>query len=57
MPIAVTAIGIHGQLLHVDLDSDTVIVKLATQPKAMDVPLDHRWLAAFRAITAHLAPR
>jgi CubicO group peptidase (beta-lactamase class C family) len=49
------AIGIHGQWLYVDQASDTVIVKLATQPKAMDVPLDHRWLAAFRAITAHLA--
>ena len=51
------AIGIHGQWLYVDGATDTVIVKLATQPKAMDVPLDHRWLAAFRAITAHLAPR
>lgn len=50
-------IGIHGQWLYIDAASDTVIVKLATQPKAMDVPLDHRWLAAFRAITAHLAPR
>jgi CubicO group peptidase (beta-lactamase class C family) len=50
------AIGIHGQWLYVDEASETVIVKLATQPKAMDIPLDHRWLAAFRAITAHLAP-
>lgn len=49
------AIGIHGQWLYVDTASDTVIVKLATQPKAMDIPLDHRWLAAFRAITAHVA--
>ncbi|WIW49578.1 serine hydrolase [Bradyrhizobium sp. 62B] len=54
---AITAIGIHGQLLYVDLDSDTVIAKLATQPKAMDVPIDQRWFAAFNAITAHLAPR
>ncbi len=54
---ALTAIGIHGQHLYVDLDSDTVIVKLATQPKAMDVPIDQRWFAAFRAITTHLAPR
>jgi CubicO group peptidase (beta-lactamase class C family) len=50
-------IGIHGQWLYIDAATDTVIVKLATQPKAMDVPLDHRWLAAFRAVTAHLAPR
>jgi len=49
------AIGIHGQWLYVDEASDTVIVKLATQPKAMDIPIDHRWLAAFRAITAHLS--
>ena len=41
-------IGIHGQWLYIDAAADTVIVKLATQPKAMDVPLDHRWLAAFR---------
>jgi len=52
---ALTAIGIHGQHLYVDLDSDTVIAKLATQPKAMDVPIDQRWFAAFSAITAHLA--
>ena len=47
-------IGIHGQWLYIDNDTDTVIVKLATQPKAMDIPLDHRWLAAFRGITARL---
>ena len=51
------AIGIHGQWLYIDAATDTVIVKLATQPKAMDIPLDHRWLAAFRAITTHLATR
>jgi len=49
------AIGIHGQWIYVDTLTDTVIVKLATQPKAMDIPLDHRWLAAFRAIAALLA--
>jgi CubicO group peptidase (beta-lactamase class C family) len=49
------AIGIHGQWVYVDTETDTVIVKLATQPKAMDIPLDHRWLAAFRGITARLA--
>lgn len=48
------AIGIHGQWIYVDAATDTVVVKLATQPKAMDIPLDHRWLAAFRAIAAHL---
>ncbi|KPF96857.1 serine hydrolase [Rhodopseudomonas sp. AAP120] len=49
------AIGIHGQWIYVDVQTDTVIVKLATQPKAMDIPLDHRWLAAYRAIAAHVA--
>ncbi len=50
------AIGIHGQWLYIDEATDTVIVKLATQPKAMDIPLDHRWVAGFRAIARHLAP-
>jgi CubicO group peptidase (beta-lactamase class C family) len=49
------AIGIHGQWIYVDVATDTVIVKLASQPKAMDIPIDHRWFAAFRAIAAHLA--
>ena len=49
------AIGIHGQWLHIDEASDTVIVKFGSQPRAMDIPLDHRWLAAFRAIETHLA--
>lgn len=49
------AIGIHGQWIYVDVATETVIVKLATQPKAMDIPIDLRWLAAFRAITSHLS--
>lgn len=49
------AIGIHGQCIYVDTRTDTVIVKLATQPKAMDVPLDLRWVAAYRMIAAHIA--
>ncbi|CAL80136.1 Putative beta-lactamase family protein; putative 6-aminohexanoate-dimer hydrolase [Bradyrhizobium sp. ORS 278] len=49
------AVGIHGQWIYVDIASDSVIVKLATQGKAMDIAQDHRWLAGFRAITAHLS--
>jgi CubicO group peptidase (beta-lactamase class C family) len=48
------AIGIHGQWIYVDRSTDTVCVKLATQPRAMEIALDHRWLAAFRAIAAAL---
>lgn len=51
-----TAIGIHGQWLWVDMAREVVIVKTAAQPKAMDVvAMDHRWMAAFDAIAAHLA--
>lgn len=49
------AVGIHGQWIHIDPSTDTVIVKVAAQPNPMDVAIDHRWLAAFRAIGAHLA--
>jgi CubicO group peptidase (beta-lactamase class C family) len=48
------AVGIHGQWIHVDPSTDTVIVKVAAQPNPMDIAIDHRWLAAFRAIGAHL---
>lgn len=49
------AVGIHGQWIYVDPTTDTVIVKVAAQPNPMDIAIDHRWLAAFRAIGAHLA--
>lgn len=50
------AIGIHGQWIWIDMAREVVIVKTATQPKAMDVEaMDHRWLAAFNAIAAYLA--
>jgi CubicO group peptidase (beta-lactamase class C family) len=48
------AVGIHGQWIHVDPSTDAVIVKVAAQPSPMDIAIDHRWLAAFRAIGAHL---
>ena len=44
------AVGIHGQWIYIDPTTDTVIVKVAAQPKPMDIAIDHRWLAAFRAI-------
>lgn len=49
------AVGIHGQWILIDPTTDTVIVKVASQPTPMDIPIDHRWLAAFRAIGAHLS--
>ena len=49
------AVGIHGQWIHIDPSTDTVIVKVAAQPNPMDIPIDHRWLAAFRAIGDHLS--
>lgn len=48
------AVGIHGQWIYVDAATDTVIVKVASQPRPMDITMDHRWLAAFRAIADHL---
>jgi CubicO group peptidase (beta-lactamase class C family) len=44
------AVGIHGQWIYIDPTTDTVIVKVASQPNPMDIPIDHRWLAAFRGI-------
>jgi CubicO group peptidase (beta-lactamase class C family) len=50
------AVGIHGQWIYIDPCADLVIVKLASQPKPMDVvAMDYRWMAAFRAIADHLS--
>jgi CubicO group peptidase (beta-lactamase class C family) len=49
------AVGIHGQWILIDPTTDTVIVKVASQPNPMDIPIDYRWLAAFRAIGAYLS--
>lgn len=49
------AVGIHGQWIFIDPTTDTVIVKVASQPTPMDVPIDQRWLAAFRAIAERLS--
>jgi CubicO group peptidase (beta-lactamase class C family) len=49
------AVGIHGQWIYVDPAADMVAVKVASQPKPMDVPIDYRWLAAFRAIADRLS--
>jgi hypothetical protein len=49
------AVGVYGQWIYVDPAADMVIVKVASQPKPMDVAaMDHRWLAAFGAIAGHL---
>jgi len=49
------AVGIHGQWIYIDPVTDMVIVKVASQPKPMDIEKDHRWLAAFRAIGERLS--
>ncbi len=50
------ALGIHGQMLYVDLETRTVGVKLSTWPMPQDAVRFHDTLAAFRAIAHHLAP-
>lgn len=49
--LTLAAVGIHGQWIYIDPTRDMVIVKVASQPKAMDIEdMDRRWLAAFDAI-------
>ncbi|QRM57307.1 serine hydrolase [Sinorhizobium sp. BG8] len=47
---AYCAIGIHGQWLYVDPSTDTVIVKLSSQPNPLDDELKQDNFAFFRAI-------
>lgn len=47
---AFCGIGIHGQWLYVDPASETVIVKLSSQPLPVDDPLDLDCLAFFEAL-------
>jgi CubicO group peptidase (beta-lactamase class C family) len=49
--LTLAAVGIHGQWIYIDPTRDMVVVKVASQPKAMDIEdMDRRWLAAFDAI-------
>ncbi len=47
---AFCAIGIHGQWLYVDPSTETVIVKLSSQPNPLDDELKHDNFAFFRAM-------
>jgi CubicO group peptidase (beta-lactamase class C family) len=52
---AFCAIGIHGQWLYVDPSTETVIVKLSSQPNPLDDELKHDNFAFFRALSAWTA--
>ena len=49
------AIGIHGQWLHVDPQTGTVIVKLSSQPLPQDEALDAFSAAFFASFNRHLS--
>lgn len=49
---AFCAIGIHGQWLYVDPSTETVLVKLSSQPNPLDDELKQDNFAFFRAICA-----
>ncbi len=46
--------GVFGQLIHIDFDKKTVIVKLSSWPDFVDVTLSRAALAAVHAIGDHL---
>ena len=48
-------IGIHGQLLYLDSDNDTVVVKLSSWPTPQDPWKLFSTVAAFDAISAEVA--
>lgn len=52
---AFCAIGIHGQWLYVDPSTETVIVKLSSQPNPLDDELKQDNFAFFRALCAEVA--
>ncbi|THV15174.1 serine hydrolase domain-containing protein [Rhizobium rhizophilum] len=52
---AFCAIGIHGQWLYVDPSTETVVVKLSSQPNPLDDELKHDNFAFFRALCAWTA--
>jgi len=49
---AFCAIGIHGQWLYVDPSTETVIVKLSSQPNPLDDEMKQDNFAFFRALSA-----
>ncbi|MBL8710810.1 MAG: serine hydrolase, partial [Rhodospirillaceae bacterium] len=48
------AVGIHGQWIFVDRRSESVIVKVSSQPLPVDEAMDRLILAGLRAIAAQL---
>jgi CubicO group peptidase (beta-lactamase class C family) len=49
------AVGIHGQWIYVDPEDEAVIVRVSSQPLAMDLDLDRMWVRGYRAITGRLS--
>ena len=52
---AYSALGIHGQMVYVNLPADVACVKLSTWPTPLDESLETRCLTAFAAIAEELA--
>jgi CubicO group peptidase (beta-lactamase class C family) len=52
---AYSALGIHGQMVYVNLPADVACVKLSTWPAPLDESLETRCLTAFAAIAEELA--
>ena len=50
-----TGLGIHGQMMYVNVPADVVCVKLSTWPKPMDEELEGCTLAAVAAVAETLA--
>jgi len=51
---AFCAIGIHGQWIYVDPAAEVVIVKVSSQPLAVDDPMDKLTLAGFHGLCSAL---
>jgi CubicO group peptidase (beta-lactamase class C family) len=45
------AIGIHGQIIHINMKTQVVIVKLSTHPESADGPLFQDGFMAMRALS------
>jgi CubicO group peptidase (beta-lactamase class C family) len=48
-------LGIHGQYIYIDPPSETVIVRVGSDPIPLDLPATHTWRRAFDAIAAHFS--
>jgi CubicO group peptidase (beta-lactamase class C family) len=52
---AFCAIGIHGQWIYVDPAAEAVIIKVSSQPLALDDPMDKLLLAGFKGLCKALS--